>query len=220
MAGQQADLAFSDPPYNVGYEGYTDQKLTIQNDSMTPQAFELFLRNSFAAFGALSSRAGHCTFATPPRRSGTLKPRWRPPDSRFAARLSGRRTRSHGASDATSSSMSRSSIAMWRGTVIPGMATNRKSTLWQEKKPAANKLHPTMKPVELIERALVNSSKPGDCVLDLFGGSGSTLLACERRGRNARLMEVDSQVLRCDREALAGIRRRTGGPGGNRAELR
>jgi DNA modification methylase len=48
-----------------------------------------------------------------------------------------------------------------------------------------------MKPVELIDRALLNSSKGGDCVLDLFGGSGSTLIACERRNRNARLMELD-----------------------------
>jgi DNA modification methylase len=48
-----------------------------------------------------------------------------------------------------------------------------------------------MKPVELIERALVNSSKAGDIVVDLFGGSGSTLIACERRGRKARLMEID-----------------------------
>ena len=48
-----------------------------------------------------------------------------------------------------------------------------------------------MKPIELIERALMNSSKGGDCVLDLFGGSGSTLIACERRNRNARLMELD-----------------------------
>jgi DNA modification methylase len=65
------------------------------------------------------------------------------------------------------------------------------STLWQEKKPAANRLHPTMKPIELIERALLNSSKAGDCVLDLFGGSGSTLIACERRNRKASLMELD-----------------------------
>jgi DNA modification methylase len=65
------------------------------------------------------------------------------------------------------------------------------STLWQEKKPAANRLHPTMKPVELVERALLNSSKAGDIVVDLFGGSGSTLIGCERRGRRARLMEVD-----------------------------
>jgi DNA modification methylase len=65
------------------------------------------------------------------------------------------------------------------------------STLWEEKKPAANRLHPTMKPVELVERALLNSSKAGDVVADLFGGSGSTLIACERRGRVARLMELD-----------------------------
>jgi DNA modification methylase len=69
------------------------------------------------------------------------------------------------------------------------------STLWLEKKPAANRLHPTMKPVELIERALRNSSKAGDSVLDLFGGSGSTLIACERRERNAWLMEVDPRYV-------------------------
>lgn len=53
-----------------------------------------------------------------------------------------------------------------------------------------------MKPVELIERALINSSRPGDTVLDLFGGSGSTLIACEKRGRSARLMELDPKY--CD----------------------
>jgi DNA modification methylase len=65
------------------------------------------------------------------------------------------------------------------------------STVWTENKPAANRLHPTMKPVELIERAIKNSSQAGDVVVDLFGGSGSTLIACERRSRQARLMEVD-----------------------------
>ena len=65
------------------------------------------------------------------------------------------------------------------------------STLWEEGKPAANRLHPTMKPVESVERALLSSSKAGDIVADFFGGSGSTLIACERRGRAARLMELD-----------------------------
>ena len=87
----------------------------------------------------------------------------------------------------------------------PWYGDKSQSTLWQEKKPAANRLHPTMKPVELIERALVNSSKAGDIVLDLFGGSGSTLIACEQTGRKARLMELDPEVLRCDRAALAGL---------------
>ena len=53
------------------------------------------------------------------------------------------------------------------------------------------KMHPTMKPVELIERALENSSKTGDVVMDTFGGSGSTLIACEKTGRAARLLEMD-----------------------------
>ncbi len=71
------------------------------------------------------------------------------------------------------------------------------STLWEEKKPAANRLHPTMKPVELIEHALLNSSKAGDLVVDLFGGSGSTLIACERRNRCARLMDLDPKYADC-----------------------
>ena len=65
------------------------------------------------------------------------------------------------------------------------------STLWEENKPAANREHPTAKPVALAERALVNSSRAGDLIVDLFGGSGSTLMACERLGRKSRLMEID-----------------------------
>jgi DNA modification methylase len=77
------------------------------------------------------------------------------------------------------------------GEKDPWYGDKSQSTLWEENKPAANRLHPTMKPVELIERGLVNSSKAGDVVVDLFGGSGSTLIACERRGRRARLLEID-----------------------------
>jgi len=72
-----------------------------------------------------------------------------------------------------------------------GYGDKSQSTLWEENKPAANRLHPTMKPVELIERALLNSSKAGDLVADFFGGSGSTLIACERLNRKTRLMELD-----------------------------
>ncbi|MFA7281328.1 MAG: site-specific DNA-methyltransferase [Sterolibacterium sp.] len=68
--------------------------------------------------------------------------------------------------------------------------------VWQIKKPHKNDLHPTMKPVELVERALRNSSRPGDTVLDCFGGSGTTLIACERTERHARLMELDPNY--CD----------------------
>ncbi|HKH99286.1 MAG TPA: DNA methyltransferase, partial [Candidatus Sulfotelmatobacter sp.] len=83
------------------------------------------------------------------------------------------------------------------GEKDPWYGNKSQSTLWQENKPAANRLHPTMKPVELIERALLNSSKAGDVVVDLFGGSGSTLIACERRNRKARLMEIDPKYADC-----------------------
>ncbi len=63
--------------------------------------------------------------------------------------------------------------------------------LWLIDRPAVNDLHPTMKPVELIERAVLNSSRRGDTVLDPFAGSGSTLIACEKTGRKARLIEIE-----------------------------
>jgi DNA modification methylase len=67
--------------------------------------------------------------------------------------------------------------------------------IWNVKKPAKNDLHPTMKPVELVERAIRNSSKTRDLVLDPFGGSGSTLIACEKSGRRARLIELDPKYV-------------------------
>ena len=68
-------------------------------------------------------------------------------------------------------------------------------TVVTEEKPKRNAEHPTMKPVALIERYLLNSTKPGDVVLDLFGGSGSTLIACEKLGRAARLVELDEKFV-------------------------
>ena len=69
------------------------------------------------------------------------------------------------------------------------------SDVWEYNKPVKNDLHPTMKPVELVERAILNSSKKGDIVLDGFGGSGSTLIAAEKTGRKARLMELDPKFV-------------------------
>jgi DNA modification methylase len=191
MSGEQADLVFTDPPYNVDYEGYTADKLTIQGDRMAPEEFDRFLRGAFTNYRALVKPGAslYVYHASSVQREfqGALE------GSGFAVRCQiiwakntfawgfGRYKFQHepifychvtGQSDA------------WYGD-------RSQSTLWAEKKPAANRLHPTMKPVELIERALANSSKAGDCVVDLFGGSGSTLIACERRDRNALLAEID-----------------------------
>jgi DNA modification methylase len=83
------------------------------------------------------------------------------------------------------------------GQKDPWYGDKSQSTLWEENKPAANRIHPTAKPVELVERALRNSSKAGDIVADLFGGSGSTLIACERQNRASRLMEIDPRYADC-----------------------
>ena len=77
-----------------------------------------------------------------------------------------------------------------KGEKDPWYGDKTQSTIWEENKPSANRLHPTMKPVELVMRAIGNSSKAGDVVLDLFGGSGSTLIACEKMKRRAFLMEI------------------------------
>jgi DNA modification methylase len=63
--------------------------------------------------------------------------------------------------------------------------------VWNIARPLANREHPTMKPVELVERAIQNSSRVGDVVLDPFAGSGTTLIACARQRRKARLVELD-----------------------------
>ena len=191
MAGDAADLVFSDLPYNCGYEGYTKDQLTIQNDDMSPEQFNQFLRASFASF----------------------RPVVKPGASLYICHSSSFQREFQNALEAAGFEV-RCQIIWAKNTFAWGFGRYKfqhepifychvagqkdswygdktQSTLWQENKPAANRLHPTMKPVELIERALLNSSKTGDIVVDLFGGSGSTLIACERRGRKARLMEID-----------------------------
>lgn len=69
-------------------------------------------------------------------------------------------------------------------------------TVWELQRVGNNDFHPTQKPVELPERAITNSSKQGQIVLDLFGGSGSTLIACEKTGRSCYMMELDEKY--CD----------------------
>ena len=75
-------------------------------------------------------------------------------------------------------------------------ADRKQSTIIECKKPKRNDIHPTMKPVELMEYQILNNTKGMDIVLDLFGGSGSTMIACEKLGRKSRLMELDPKY--CD----------------------
>ncbi|HEV8043251.1 MAG TPA: site-specific DNA-methyltransferase [Bryobacteraceae bacterium] len=191
MAGDAADMVFTDLPYNCGYEGYTKDKLTIKNDDMSPEQFDHFLRVSFTSFRTVV----------------------KPEASLYICHSSAFQREFQNAIEAAGFEV-RCQIIWAKNTFAWGFARYKfrheptfychvsgqkdpwygdksQSTLWEENKPSANRLHPTMKPVELIERALLNSSKAGDIVADLFGGSGSTLVASERRNRKSRLMEID-----------------------------
>jgi DNA modification methylase len=191
MAGDSADLIITDPPYNVDYEGYTEERLKIKGDRMSDAEFKHFLDSAFRS----------CRAAV------------KPGASLYVCHSSSWQREFQNALESAGFEV-RCQIIWAKNTFAWGFGRYKfqheplfyahvadqkdawygdksQSTLWEEKKPAANRLHPTAKPVELIERALMNSSKAGDLVVDLFGGSGSTLIACERRARKARLMELD-----------------------------
>ena len=191
MDGETADFVFTDPPYNVDYEGYTEDRLTIQGDRMPPEQFCRFLEITFANYRQIM-KAGASLYVCHPSS-------WQR-EFQNALEAAGFEVRCQiiWAKNTFAWGFGRYKFrhepifyAHVAGQKDPWYGDKSQSTLWEENKPAANRLHPTMKPVELIERALLNSSKAGDMVVDLFGGSGSTLIACERRNRKARLMELD-----------------------------
>lgn len=186
-----ADLVFTDPPYNVDYEGYTQDRLTIQGDRMGADQFREFLQKTFVAYRS-ASKPGASLYVCHPSS-------WQR-EFQDALERAGFEVRCQiiWAKNTFAWGFGRYKFqhepifyAHIAGQKDSWYGDKSQSTLWHEKKPVANRLHPTMKPVELIERALLNSSKAGDTVLDLFGGSGSTLIACERRGRNCRILELD-----------------------------
>jgi len=197
MAGAAADLIFTDPPYNVDYEGYTQERLKIKGDRMSDAEFKQFLGAAFRSCRAVVKPGASlyvCHSSSWQREfQNTLEAAgfeircqiiWA--KNTFAWGF-GRYKFQH-------EPVFYTHVA---GQKDPWYGDKSQSTLWEEKKPAANRIHPTAKPVELVERALLNSSKAGDVVADLFGGSGSTLVACERRNRKARLMEIDPRYADC-----------------------
>ena len=191
MNGAAADLVFTDPPYNVDYEGYTEDRLKLKGDRMTAGQFCEFLATAFGNYRQIVKPGASLYICHPwcwqREFQNTLEA------AGFEVRCQiiwAKNTFAwgHGRYKFQHEPIFYAHVA---GQSDAWYGDKSQSTLWEEKKPAANRLHPTMKPVELIKRALVNSSKVGDLVADLFGGSGSTLIACEDLGRAARLMDID-----------------------------
>jgi len=180
----------------VSYVGKTKDALTIENDTLNLAELEEFLRSAFNAIFT-ATKPGACWYVAAP--SGNIF---------------------------QSFSIPLSELDVWRHTLVwvkdtlvmgradyhykhesifygwtPGAAhqtppDRKQDTVWEIPRPKANREHPTMKPIELIVRAINNSSRANDLVLDSFGGSGSTLIACEQTHRKARLIELDPKY--CD----------------------
>jgi site-specific DNA-methyltransferase (adenine-specific) len=196
MDGHHADMVWTDPPYGVAYVGKTKDALTIENDRLDDAGLEDFLRASLGC-ALIACRDGASWYIAAPGGplfhifSTVLRPLgvWRETLQWVKNTFVMGRSDYHYRHE--------SIFYGWKPGATHYFVDDRtQDTVLQFDKPARNAEHPTMKPVALIEKCVLNSSKPGEIVLDLFGGSGSTLIACEKTGRVARLMELAPQY--CD----------------------
>jgi site-specific DNA-methyltransferase (adenine-specific) len=196
MGGALADILITDPPYNVAYEGKTKDALTIKNDSMSDDAFRTFLRDAFVAADSVM-KAGAVFYVWHADIEGY--------NFRGACRDTGWTVRQCLVWAKSTMVMGRQDyhckhepcLYGWKEGAAHLWAADRKqTTLLNFDKPARNGEHPTMKPVALFEYQLLNNTKGQDVVLDLFGGSGTTVIAAEKNGRVARVMELDPRY--CD----------------------
>lgn len=194
--GQMVDMWLTDPPYNVAYEGKTKDALKIQNDSMGDDQFRQFLRDAYTAADAVM-KPGAVFYIWHADSEGY--------NFRGAAQDAGWKVRQCLIWKKSSMVMGRQDyhwkhepcLYGWKDGAGHLWAADRKqTTILEFDKPTRNGEHPTMKPVALFEYQLLNNTKGGDQVLDSFGGSGTTLIAAEKNGRIARLMELDPKY--CD----------------------
>ncbi len=192
-----ADMVFTDPPYNVDYANTAKDKLRgkhrpILNDDLG-EGFGAFLQSALAAM--LDVTKGALYVAMSSSELDTLQAAFRAAGGRWSTFIIwAKHTFTLGRSDYQR--QYEPLLYGWRdGNDRYWCGDRDQGDVWQIKKPQRNDLHPTMKPVELVERAIRNSSKSRDLVLDPFAGSGSTVMACETTGRQARVIELDPKYV-------------------------
>lgn len=195
VGGVQCDLLLTDPPYNVGYEGKQKSKMTIKNDRQEDGEFYEFLFNAFSA-------------AKDNLKQGSSFYIWyassEAANFNNAANNAGLSVREELIWEKNNLVMGRQDY-QWKhepclyGWVEGGShswySDRKQTTVMHFDKPQHSDLHPTMKPIALFDYQIKNSTKSGDVVLDLFGGSGTTIMACEQDGRNACVMEYDPKYV-------------------------
>jgi site-specific DNA-methyltransferase (adenine-specific) len=220
--GAVIDLYVTDPPYNVAYQGGTDEAMTIMNDSMDDVSFRQFLRDAFAvannhlkpggAFYIWHADSEGLNFRAAVKETGWLLKQsiiwvknaivlgrqdyqWKHEPCLYGWKDGASHYFVDNRSLATVieedeenlKGMTKSELISY----IKTMQDTSPTTVFYEDKPVRNDIHPTMKPLKLIARCVLNSSKKGDKVLDSFNGGGSTLMVCERSERVCYAMELD-----------------------------
>ena len=195
MSGVKADLLITDPPYNVNYEGGTKDSLKIKNDNMEDGKFREFLKDAF-----------YC--ANEVMKNGAVFYIWHADlegyNFRGACRDVGWIVRECLIWNKNTFVLGRQDyhwqhepcLYGWKEGSSHLWASDRKqTTILNFDRPNRNGEHPTMKPIALFDYQIKNNTKEEDVVLDLFGGSGTTIMACEQNGRNAMVMELDPRYV-------------------------
>ena len=197
LGEELVDMAFTDPPYNVNYANTAKDKMRgknrpIMNDNLG-EGFGSFLFD--ACDNILTRTKGAVYIAMSSSELDTLQAAFRAAGGKWSTFIIwAKNTFTLGRADYQR--QYEPILYGWKdGADHYWCGARDQGDVWNVKKPAKNDLHPTMKPVELVERAIRNSSKTRDLVLDPFGGSGSTLIACEKSGRRARLIELDPKYV-------------------------
>lgn len=190
-------MLLTDPPYNIAYTGKTADALTIDNDEWGDDAsFVAFLKDAFTcALSVMNPGAAFYIWHADTQRGNFLE----------ACRIAGMEVRECLVWAKNTFTLGRQDY-QWRhepclygwkdGAPHSWYSDRSQSTVLEFDKPTANAEHPTMKPVGLMAYLVRNSTRRGGVVLDVFGGSGSTLIACEQTGRQCMTMELDPHY--CD----------------------
>lgn len=199
MDGEKADMVFTDPPWNVNYGANEHPKYesrTILNDYMPTEEFKSFMSSAFFCMNNASKDGAMTYVVMSAQEWGNLMLSLAENDYHWSSTIIWAKDQLVLSRKDYHTQYEPIWYGWKNGSRLHPLEDRKQSDLWEIPRPKRSDEHPTMKPVELVVRALSNSSKKGDYVLDLFGGSGTTLIAAEQLGRRCFMSELDPHY--CD----------------------
>lgn len=205
MNGEKADMVFTDPPYGVAYTGgmkiedgkiQSNNKKQIKNDALDYENLYSFLLDAFVNLREHTKERAALYIFYAHSRSREFLNAFHDAELKQRSVLIWHKT-SGGFGDFMAQYMNAYEPCIYgsNGEAVNWYGPTNEKTVWDMDKEKKCDLHPTMKPIELVSRAIRNSSKQGQSVLDLFGGSGSTLIACEQLNRKCFMCELDPKYV-------------------------